>query len=454
MVIPHGCIDAREEDPSAVKSFLDDLSEDALFDPATWKQLPVICQVAPSGDVLPVRARYDGHGQLGIGVNPYHVDQGRLGTPFPWYTLPDVIASKLLGGRAPRVLRAIRFLPDGTDDGLAPTSLRGLVPIEPQRDDFFQVVVEERERRYRDVSIPEAERERLRDFLKVLANSAGYGIYAEINRTELGKRATEMIDVFGLQRFTQRVRAPEQAEEFFFAPLAATVTGCGRLLLAMLEEEVLSRGGVHALCDTDSAFVVATRNGEAPDVLDKTIPVLSWEQVRDIQVRFKRLSPFDTTVVPEVLKAERNSLERELWCYAISAKRYVLYREAGDGPEVERLGEETGNDDAEGGSWDIAKPSQHGLGHLLNPTDPESASRDWISEGWSWLMALDQGLEIEEPPWLDRPAVSQVTISTPGYWHLFDTWNEGRSVAEAVKPFGFRWSRTRTRFAPPKMLGD
>jgi hypothetical protein len=53
--------------------------------------------------------------------------------------------------------------------------------------------------------------------------------------------------------------------------------------------------------------------------LDKTIPVLSWEQVRDIQVRFKRLSPFDTTVVPEVLKAERNSLERELWCYAISA---------------------------------------------------------------------------------------------------------------------------------------
>jgi hypothetical protein len=48
-----------------------------------------------------------------------------------------------------------------------------------------------------------------------------------------------------------------------------------------------------------------------------------------------------------------------------------------------------------------------------------------------------QGKEGEEPDWLDRPAISQVTISTPGYWHLFDRWNDGKPFRDQVKPFGF-----------------
>lgn len=427
-------IDAIEVDPGQVQSFVDGLTADDLFDRRTWSEFNVICQVEPTGEILPVRARYDEHGQLGIGVNPYQYDAERLGEPWPWYALPDVVTSRVLGGRAPRIRRAIRFEPRGSAPGLSSTSLRGTVQVDASRDDFFHAVVEERERRYLDTAQPAAERERLNDFLKVLANSAGYGIYAEMNRAELPKRATESIDVYGLRGFTQKVRAPEQPGEFFFAPLAATVTAAGRLLLAMLESEVASRGGTYAVCDTDSAFIVATESGGSVGKDRDAIRVLSWAEVRDVQERFRRLSPYDETV--QVLKAERGSLERELHCFAISAKRYALYRETDEGTAIEAHGdEETGGGDEV--VWDIAKPSQHGLGHLLNPIDPGSESRDWIKESWRWLMSLDTGLDAAEPEWLDRPAISQVTISTPGYWHLFDRWNEGKSFAEAVKPFGF-----------------
>jgi hypothetical protein len=427
-------VHAVQVDPGQVQSFVDGLKADDLFDRGTWSEFNMICQVEPTGEILPVRARYDEHGQLGIGVNPFYYDAERLGEPWPWYALPDVVTSRVLGGRAPRIRRAIRFEPRGNAPGLSSASLRGTVQVDASRDDFFHAVVEERERRYRDTSQPAAERERLNDFLKVLANSAGYGIYAEMNRAELPKRATESIDVYGLRGFTQKVRAPEQPGEFFFAPLAATVTAAGRLLLAMLESEVTQRGGTYAVCDTDSAFVVATESGGDTGRDGDAIQALSWAEVRDVQERFRRLSPYDETV--EVLKAERGSLERELRCFAISAKRYALYRETDEGTAIEAHSDEeaAGVDE---GVWDIAKPSQHGLGHLLNPIDPESESRDWIKQAWRWLMALDLGLDAAEPEWLDRPAISQVTISTPGYWHLFDRWNEGRPFAEAVKPFGF-----------------
>jgi hypothetical protein len=427
-------IDAVETDPRQVRSLVDGLATEDLFDPDTWRAFNVICQVEPAGEILPVRARYDEHGQLGIGVNPFHFDAERLGEPWPWYALPDVVASKVLGGRAPRIRRAIRFQPYGRATGLASTSLRGAVHIDAEYDDFFHAVVEERERRYRDEAQPVAERERLNDFLKVLANSAGYGIYAEMNRAELAKRASESIDVHGLRGFMQKVRAPEQQGEFFFAPLAATVTAAGRLLLAMLESEVTLHGGMYAVCDTDSAFVVATETGGSIGAEEHAIHALSWAEVRDVQERFRRLSPYGEDV--EFLKAEHDSLERELKCFAISAKRYVLYQETSDGRAIEAQGDQE-TDGWEEGVWDVTKPSQHGLGHLLNPVDPESESRDWIKQAWRWLMSLDMGRDVAEPEWLDRPAISQVTISTPGYWHLFDRWNEGKSYPEAVKPFGF-----------------
>ena len=120
-------IDAIEEDAAAVQRFVDELTADALFDASSWSRFFAICQIEPDGEVLPVRARYDDHGQLGIGVNPYHYDAKRIEKPYPWYALPDIVASNLLGGRAPRIRRVIGFVPRGTIEGLRSTSLRGMV---------------------------------------------------------------------------------------------------------------------------------------------------------------------------------------------------------------------------------------------------------------------------------------------------------------------------------------
>jgi hypothetical protein len=57
-----------------------------------------------------------------------------------------------------------------------------------------------------------------------------------------------------------------------------------------------------------------------------------------------------------------------LYCYAISAKRYALFNLDDDGRPVMR-------------KW-----SEHGLGHLLNPIDPESDDRDWIRQYWEGIV--------------------------------------------------------------------
>src|SRR5215218_8065212 len=76
------------------------------FDPSLWRDFVVIAEIVSDGDVLPVRAHYRPE-DWSIGVNPLHADQ-RL-----WFTLPDLIASKILSGRIPMIRRALRFIPVG-----------------------------------------------------------------------------------------------------------------------------------------------------------------------------------------------------------------------------------------------------------------------------------------------------------------------------------------------------
>jgi hypothetical protein len=54
--------------------------------------------------MVPVRADYAPE-NWSIGINPLHTDQ-----PL-WYTLSDLIASKLHTGQTPTIRRALRFVP-------------------------------------------------------------------------------------------------------------------------------------------------------------------------------------------------------------------------------------------------------------------------------------------------------------------------------------------------------
>jgi len=88
-------------------------------------------------------------------------------------------------------------------------------------------------------------------------------------------------------------------------------------------------------------------------------------------------------------------------------------------------------------SFELVKPSQHGLGHLLNPTDPESPNRDWINDTWQWVISNALELPIADPAWLDVPAVGRLSISSPHLHRLLTALNRDHAYHKQIKPFNF-----------------
>ncbi|MCD0450008.1 hypothetical protein LO762_12510 [Actinocorallia sp. API 0066] len=431
---PHltSCTITATDATADVAAWLDSLTLDDLFRPETWPQLVGIAQIKPSGDILPVKARYGTDRSWSNAVNPLY-------SPEPlWFTLADLAASKILTGHVPEIQAAFRFAPEGTADGLKPVNLRGVLPVDPADGDFFREVVQERQRlktATRDHDAPcGCAGCRTHAFLKILANAGSYGIHVEMHRERASGRKLTPVRVYGAptESWTTRVDRPEAPAERCFPPLAACITGAGRLLLAMLEKCVTDSGGVWALADTDSMAIVADEHGTlipcpgGPHLTDDGRPAvraLTYSQVEQIRRRFDTLNPYDPDTVPELLKHELSA-----WCLAISAKRYACYQLRPDGtPRVLDL-----PDDEPGG---MVKHSEHGLGHLLNPTDPDSPDRDWIRQLWELIIADVHGVKVTEPACLDRPALSRTTITRPAQLRAFNT--DPGPYRDQIKPWGF-----------------
>jgi hypothetical protein len=423
-----------------VRQLLAGVTVERCLDPAAWRGFVGLVQLAPDGDILPVRAHYGGAAAWQIGVNP-------LTSAEPlWYTVPDAVACTLLTGKPPQVLRALRLVPRGRAKGLRPVSLRGQVPVDPYTQDFFRVVIEERHRLKARTDLAPEERKRLDDFLKVLANATSYGICAEFNRRDLPSGERRRVEVYGTwdDSFTTSVGAPEEPGAFNFPPIAACITGAARLLLALVERQVADRGGTYAMGDTDSMAVVAAADGclvpcpggpEHTADGEEAVRALSWAEVDAIRERLDALHPYDRTAVRDsLLKLEQENRDpvtgerRQLGCYAISAKRYCLFNLTEDGRPV------------------LRKHSEHGLGHLLDPTNPpdtadadeEDAERtDWMRTLWEGLVTEALGHDHAWPDWLDRPALGRLAATSPEMLRPFATWNAGKPYAGQVKPFNF-----------------
>lgn len=419
---------------------LDQVTIDDCFDRSLWPGLVVIAQLTPEGEVVPVRAGYHDQG-WSIGVNPLHATQ-----PL-WYTLPELIASKLVTGRTPTIQRALRFIPAGGPQvDLRPVTMPGTgLTIDPGRDDFFRRVVEARQELRRATpghdhdrcSCPDCRSAR---FLKVLANAGSYGIYAEMNRQDHPGKV--VVHGPAGQPFTARVAAPEHPGDYCFPPIAACITGAARLMLALLESSITGAGGTWMFCDTDSMAIIATPNGgdlvpcpggdrQLPDGTHG-IAALSYAQVDDIRRRFNRLNPYHPSAVPDLLKLEHTGTG-----YAISAKRYVVY-------EQDQAGEVS-----------IIKRSEHGLGSYLDPLSPNEERRDsngnrvWIDEAWRWILATIDNPDTPLPDWAGQPALSRVTVSSPPLWRPFARWNSHRPWADQIKPFNFLLVATVDPFGYP-----
>lgn len=119
---------------------------------------------------------------------------------------------------------------------------------------------------------------------------------------------------------------------------------------------------------------------------------------------------------------------RQIYCYAISAKRYALFVMDEHGtPSLLRKGLNSSDD-----GW-----KEHGLGHLLNPTDPNSDDRKWITEVWLTIIRTSLGLATSDVSFGNLPAVGRVSVSSPAVMKAFTDFNTGKPYAEQIKPFNF-----------------
>lgn len=230
------------------------------------------------------------------------------------------------------------------------------------------------------MQFPPETRARIQLFLKITANAGGYGIYVEHNRVDLPKGRKVTVEVHaGGDPFTITVAAPEEPRTYACPPLAAVITGAARLMLALLERSVTDRGGSWAFADTDSMAIVTTptrgidrfRGWAHRDAAGRAgIQALSHYDVDDIRDRFTALNPYRQSVVAGSIP--RRELDAN--SYAVAAKRYALYRYDPSG--LPRLVPDREHE-----------PCRHGLGHLLNPFDPEGDDRAWTVRFWEVELA-------------------------------------------------------------------
>ena len=439
-----------------IKRFLSTLTSEKLFSPKTWKRLTAFVKLIPNGDLLPSRAKYSAaSNDWQVALNYLH-SSDNAPVDGMWFSLADVAASVLLTGKIPLIVDAFRLVPVGKLAGLKTVRFGGEAEVNPKDQDLFRTLIEQRKSLNRIKELSEKDVDRLGKSLKVLANATSYGIFAEMNRQESEKRIKVRCHGLDPEPYECSVLHPEQPGQYCFPPLASLITGAARLMLALLEHSVSALGGTYAMEDTDSMAIVATepggfipcKGGEHRSQNGKEgIRALTWKLVDRIVARFEALNPYDRSVISgSVLKIEDDNREpktgkrRQLYCLAISAKRYALFLMSENKKPV-LLREETNN---KKDRW-----SRHGLGHLLNPTDPEASDRNWTCAVWNAIIRKAVGLSAKQPVFANLPAIGRTTVSSPSLMKCLESLNAGKPYAEQIKPFNFLQTSQISPFGHP-----
>ena len=434
-----------------VEEFLRELTPNMLFDPETWTRMNGFVKVVPNGDVLPIRSKYSpASNDWQVGLNHvYAKKEDAL-----WYSIPDVVASILITGRAPEIVDAFLIEPSGTLFEAVPTKLRGMVNVDPAHDDFFRVIVDERLSLSSRGELSEVEAKRLDKALKILASATCFGIYAQMDRQDDDEKVEVICHGIDPDPYKCTVAHPEFPSEFWFSPLGSLIPAGARLILALLDHCISALHGTYVMEDTDSMAIVATEHGgfipcpggpfEMPDGR-AAVRALSWKEVVEIVARFAKLNPY-ADKSRSILKIERDNYDPEtgkqlqLYCLAISSKRYALFLRDDEGnPVLLQRGVNNHED-----RW-----SEHGLGHLRNPRDPESEDRDWIRQAWISMIRRTLGLSTQPLGFEHLPAIGRVPITSPTAMRSLAKLNRGKKYRNRIKPFDFLLSCHVKQFGHP-----
>jgi hypothetical protein len=475
-------IEVEKNCSASIETWLRQITPERLFEQNTWKELPAFVKIVPNRDILPSRGKYNPEtNDWQVAINHLYGDPDDAKQAL-WFSLPDVVASVLLTKRTPKILDAFRLKQISQLKDLTPTKLRGMIDVDPAKEDFFRVVIEQRVGLPQRTDLSEIEGSRLKKALKVLANATSYGIYAEMHRLESDRKVEVTCYGIDATAFRCRVAHPDEPGKYCFPPIASLITGGARLMLALLERCVIDLNGTYAMEDTDSMAIVAMENcglvpcpGGRSRTADgqSAVRALTWTQVENISDRFKALNPYSGEAGKgSILKIEADNRDpvtkkpRQLYCLAISAKRYALFlRDANGEPSLLRCscpfcGRKNKSGETTCKNEKCGKPvspnneedrwSEHGLGHLLNPIDPESDDRDWIAQAWLDIVRRSLGLTTRKVIGFEPvPAVGRVSISSPAMMKPLAALNEGKTYADQIKPFNFLLSCHVKSFGHP-----
>jgi hypothetical protein len=441
-------IEVREA-TAEIQDLLDSVTIDDLFQPEKYLELRGIALIERDDDILP--------GRLSFGTESNTIATAYITSDIPrWYAVPDLVNDKILTGVPAKVLKAYVFYPgDEKQENLESVKLRGTIKVNPSAEDFFRIAMEQRQAiknliehdETHDDRCPDDSCEwcRLESALKVTANSGSYGVFAEFNQepnnqaTHHGDTVPPKVRVYGTddEPIVTNIDRVDMPGAFAFPPVATLITAAARLQLGMLERLVTDAGGTWAFCDTDSMAIVATEHGGDIETKSGVIHALSFAEVDAIQARFDSLNPYDPRIAPGIhtLKRDHAKDQRQLYAYAISAKRYGLFHFRADGT-VEIVPKDG--------------RKEHGLGAYLSPYNPNSedvqrGNRRHATEIWEYIISRSIGRSVPEPSFFDLPVMCRVPISTWNSYAQFDCFNgrcehpehPAKPMSEQIKPFNF-----------------
>ena len=388
----------------------------------TWKRLRTLVRIKPDKDIVPVRAKYDGKVNT-IGLN-YLTFEDSL-----WYTLADVVTSKLLTGKPPTIEEAITFTPGPPQKDLKPVDLFGNPDyrVDPCQHDVFNRFIDLRDG-------AKANGDPNEKAIKIIANASSYGIFIEIQRDDVWEKKS--LNVYGPdgEGFITQSKALEQPGKFFHPLLGVLITGAARLMLAMAERLTLDRGLKWVFCDTDSLAIARPEGMERGELETRAKFVIDW---------FVPLNPYEKA--GSILKIEDINYEKDtnalepLYCLAISAKRYSLFNIDKDGKPV------------------LRKASAHGLGHLMEPYSQDAALPELPKpqfplheigvKRWQhdlWVKIIEAALNghsdrvtYDWHPALRKPALSRYGATSPALLAWMRHYNADKPYRKKVRPFGF-----------------
>lgn len=414
---------SEHEETAETQLFLESFQIEDLQRRETWPKLTTLVRLCPDSDVLPVRARYsEGRDNLTIGLN-------HLTSEAPlWFTLADVLVSKILTGRTPRILEAVRYEPGPAQHGLQPINLfgRSEYRIDPNRDDMFTRLIDLRDE-------AKERRDPLQQQIKIIANATCYGIFVEVNRDDAPKpEALALFDAEGEQHSILST-ALEEPGRYFHPLLATLITGAARLMLAAAERLAIDEGLGWAFCDTDSIAMAKPESMDAGEFQARCQRVIDW---------FIPLNPYAKS--GSILKIEDTNYNtageiEPLYCFAISAKRYALFNLDKDNSPL------------------LRKASAHGLGAFMAPYSGENRSKLipkpvlplkeigvslWHHDYWyrvisAALAGHPERVALDWHPALQSPAIRRYGATSPALLKWMGRYNEAKPVCEQVKPFGF-----------------